>query len=225
MRLLKALIAKSLRLIQRASYPLCLRLFLYRASVVCFAALSLICIAACGGKPFKVKPRPDVPQAQITDGARAESNGVVLLAKAITDEDFLYETFDANLILAGVLPVRVKLTNNGENSLDLKKAKFEIKNASGSRFEATDAEHAFKQLISYYGVSIYSKPGYKESKQDFSSYALDLEAPLDVGQSRQGIIFFRVPDGVAREAGLILFARRLDSRQPKSDAGIELKLN
>ncbi|MCI0487257.1 MAG: hypothetical protein L0229_11730 [Blastocatellia bacterium] len=210
---------------RRVRFALSLRPVFYRVSAVCLALLSLTWLAGCGGKPFKVKPRPDVPEAQIRAGARAESNGVALLAEAVTDEDFLYETFDANLILAGVLPVRVKLTNNGEDPVDLRKARFEIRNSSGRRFKGIDPEDAFKRLISYYGVSIYSKPGYKESRQDFSSYAFELESPLGPGESRQGMIFFRVPGDVAREPGLTLFARRLDSRQSKSDAGIELKLN
>ena len=196
-----------------------------KVSIAAMMALSLVSLAGCGGKPFKVKPRPDPPQTQITGGARAESNGVIILAEAVTDEDFLYETFDANLILAGILPVRVKLTNGGEGTVELKKAKFEIRDAAGRRFEDMDAKRAFKQLISYYGVSIYTKPGYRESRADFSTYALEFDTPLGSGQSRQGMVFFRVPGETVRANGLTLSVSRLYANGVKSDSAVELKLN
>jgi len=199
--------------------------WIVRVSIAVVMALALVSLAGCGGKPFNVKTRPDPPQTQITGGARAESNGVTILAEAVTDEDYLYETFDANLILAGILPVLVKLTNGGEGTVGLKKAKFEIKNAAGRWFEDMDAKRAYKQLISYYGVSIYSKPGYRESRADFSSYALEFEEPLGSGQSRQGMIFFRVPGETVRANGLTLSISRLYTNGVKSDSAVELKLN
>lgn len=192
-----------------------------------FSIFCLIFLAAsfsgCGGKPFNVKPRPDVPAASYE--AMTETGSAAIQAAAVRDEDFLYETFDANLIMAGLLPVRIKITNSGVAPLALKKASFEIKAADGRKFKLLDARRAYKKLISYYEISVYTKKAYKQAQEDFSSHALDLASPLEAGQSRDGFLFFSVPTEVARETGLALVARRLDSGQAKSDKPVELKLD
>ena len=180
-------------------------------------------LSACGGKPFNVKSKPDLPAKE--PGAGAAAGNLTLQAEAVTDEDFLYETFDANLILAGVLPVRVSVSSREQEPVDLSKAKFEVKTSGGRNYKAISASSAFKRVISYYGITTYSKEGYKESQSDFASYALDLREPLAAGASRQGMIFFKVPDDVARTIGLTLVARNLNRKLPKSESQVEIKLN
>ena len=78
------------------------------------------------GKPFDVKPKTKVESALPTNyTATAASGDLSVSAESLTDEDSLYNTFDSNLILAGILPVRVKLTNSGNENIVLKDAKFE----------------------------------------------------------------------------------------------------
>src|SRR5829696_7154655 len=90
----------------------------------------------CGGRPFDVKTRPAVPL--VISGARAESDGIIIQAEAITDEDFLNDTFDGNLILAGILPVRAMIKNDGPQPIILKKARFEIRPSAGKNFKLAD---------------------------------------------------------------------------------------
>lgn len=172
------------------------------------------------GKPFNVKTRADLPPA--TYAASTTSDSINIQAQAITDEDFLYETFDANLISAGVLPVRVMLNNSSDRTLDLQKVRFEIRQHAGRGFKAVDARGAFKRLISYYEISAYNKSGYKESLGTFSEHGVDLKTPLAPGQSRQGFMFFLVPSEAAQGAGLTLVVSRLSAA---SHAPVELKLN
>ncbi|MEK6325824.1 MAG: hypothetical protein AABN33_29655 [Acidobacteriota bacterium] len=143
----------------------------------------------------------------------------------LTDEDFLYDTFDANLISAGILPVRVMLANSAAESVDLKDARFEVRSQAGRSFRASKADQAFKRLISYYGISVYNKAGYKESKNDFAEYALDTKTALAAAESRQGFLFFLMPSEVARGAGLVLLVSRLGSKQSVNQTAVELKLN
>jgi hypothetical protein len=185
-------------------------------------ALLLASLAPGCGRPFNVKTQPGLPP--VGYAAKASLDSIAVEANAITDEDFLYDTFDANLIAAGVLPVRLVLTNSGNQSVETKRARFEVKAPAG-RFKAADARKAFKRLISYYGISAYSKAGYKESLEAFSSYALDLRTPLAASQSRQGLVYFFVPDEVARQIGLTLVIERLHSMRPADRAAIELRLN
>ena len=177
-----------------------------------------LCLSGCG-KPFNVKPRTELPRANYT--ATASLNSVTLQADPIFNEDLLYETFDANLIMAGVLPVRVRLTNSSQQSLVLKKSRFEIRSAGGRKFKSASGRNAFKRVLSYYGISTYNKAGYKESLEDFAGYAFDAKAPLPAQESREGIVFFFVPPEASREAGLTLRFRMPDGKA----APIELKLN
>jgi hypothetical protein len=201
-----------------------------RSFLLVIALIIVAHFAGCGGKPFNVKERPfhvrrgpDKPTP--TFSAKAEAGSVTIQAEAVTDEDFLFDTFDANLILAGVLPVTVMITNSGQEPLDLRKARFEVRAQQGRSFKSADAKRAFKRLISYYGISTYSKPGYKESQEDFLSYSLDATKPVSPGESRDGMVFFLVPAEVARETGNTLVIRLLDAKQSKSSAPVELKLN
>ena len=183
-------------------------------------AFLLVAVVAFGcGKPFNVKTQPDLPPANYADKATADN--LSIQAQALTNEDFLYDTFDANLIAAGVLPVRIALTNSGGDAADLKNSRFEIQSHYG-RFKSVEARKAFKRLISYYGISVYSKSGYQESLEAFVFHSLDLTTPLAAAQSRQGLVFFLVPVEAARGAGLTLDIRRLKS---KSDQAVSLKLN
>jgi hypothetical protein len=195
------------------------------ALVLLFASM----ITGCGGKPFNVRERPfkvkeGADPAPAVFDAQAQYGLVTIQAEAVRDEDYLYDTFDANLILAGVLPIRVMIANAGQEPLDLKSARFEARAQAGRSFKPADAKRAFKRLISYYGISTYSKSGYKESQEDFLSHALDTNTPLAPGQSRQGLLFFLVPGEVAQSTGITLIANGLGPKQSGKDSSVELKL-
>ena len=187
-------------------------------------AFVLVALAAFGcGKPFNVKTQPDLPPGDY--GTRATADQVSVQARALTDEDFLYDTFDANLLLAGILPVRLMLTNSGGEAVDLKEARFEVHATTGRSFKTVNERQDFKRLISYYEISTYNKSGYKESLEAFSAYGLDTRTPLAGGQSRQGLVFFSMPSEAARGAGLTLVVSRLQSAASSSRGKLELKLN
>lgn len=183
--------------------------------------LMVLWLAGCGGKPFDVKPRVSLPA--IAEAPFGETQGIRIQAVAVRDEDFLISTFDANLILAGILPLNVAITNGTSQPLDLHQARFEVRTVDGHSYKSAEVQRAFKRLIKYYQISTYSKPAYKESQEDFSTYALDTTKPLAMGESRQGMLFFIVPDGVAQASGLKLIGRRLDAANSKS--AVEIQLN
>lgn len=191
--------------------------------MVCGAVVSILAIPLGCGKPFNVKQQPELPP--VSYAAKASTDGISIQARAMTDEDFLYDTFDANLISAGVLPVRVMLTNLEDHAVDLQKAGFEIHAPAGRSFKAVDARRAFKRLISYYEIKVYNKSGYKKSLEAFSAYALDVKMPLAAGQSRQGLIFFLTTSESARAMGLTLVVSRLSSNASRERGAVELTLN
>jgi hypothetical protein len=173
------------------------------------------------GRPFDVKTQPSLPPARYAETATV--NSINISVQAITDEDLLYDTFDANLISAGVLPVRVMLTNSGVESIDISETLFEVQ-AGSQRYKAVDSRRAFKRLVSYYDVSAYTKAGYKDSQDAFIAYALDIKTPLNGNQSRQGLVFVMMPEDVARQTGLKMVVSRLGKTLPKKQ-NIELRLN
>ena len=181
----------------------------------------LLLLTGCGGKPFNVKTEVTLPA--IAGAPVVEAQGVRLQAAAVRDEDYLLSTFDANLILAGVLPVNVTLTNRGAQPLDLRKARFQVRVPDGHTYKAADASRAYKQLIKYYGISTYNKGAYKQSREDFAAYLLDLAKPLAMGESRQGMLFFILPDRAIQAAGLNLIGVRLGASG--SSGMVELQLN
>lgn len=192
------------------------RLFDLRPYAVIIVVASM---SACG-KPFNVKPRTELPRAEYT--ATATIDQIAVQAKPITDENLLYQTFDANLILAGVLPVRVMLTNSARESHSLAKARFAIRAGTAARaFKSVAARQAFKRVVSYYEISTYNKAGFKESLDDFSAYALDTDRPLAGQESREGLLFFLVAGDVIREAGLILEISKQNGKQET----VQVKLN
>jgi hypothetical protein len=193
--------------------------FLRQLAIVCTLGIIGCSLSGCG-KPFNVKSKVDLPPARYA--ATAASNGVRIQAQVITDEDFLYDRFDSNLISAGVLPVRVMLSNSGEQTVSLSKARFEIRGQSGGAFRAVEPRAAYKRLISYYEISAYNKAGYKESLDTFSEYAVDLKSPLEARQSREGFLFFLVPREVWNANGLTLTVSRIGLDNPTQ---VELKLN
>lgn len=174
-------------------------------------------------KPFNVQPRVQVPRA--ANEARAEESGIVLSASVVRDEDWLNDTFDANLVLAGIVPVRVELKNTGPAPIELGKARFELKMAGVGSFASVNPDRAFKRALGYYQVSAWSKALYQEARADFASYALDTKTPAAPGESRQGLIYFLLPAESARLTGFTLLAGRLGNSAAKDKPRLELKLD
>ena len=181
---------------------------------------SLIASVGCG-RPFNVKTQPSLPPARYAETTTVDS--ISIGVQPITDEDLLYDTFDANLIAAGLLPVRVMMTNTGSEPVDVSETRFEVE-AGSQHYKAVDARKAFKRLMSYYEVTAYNKSGYKDSLEAFTAYSFDLKTPLEGNKSRQGLVFVMMPEEVARQTGLRMIISKLGKNQSKQ-GDIELRLN
>jgi hypothetical protein len=172
------------------------------------------------GKPFDVRTEPlRVPAGA---GGSAEVSGLEINAAAITDEDALYDTFDANLLMAGFLTIRVGLKNDGRVPIVLRKARFRLQ-TGGDRLKAIEAKRVFKSLISYYSVTAYRIAGYKESKTDFLGHALNTSDALPAGESRAGLIFFPLPPNLDSNS-LLLVVERMRPEGADKDLLIEIKV-
>ena len=153
--------------------------------------LVVVACSACVGKPFKVTVVPHLESAAIS--AASVAGPLSVRAVAVWDEDWLLENFDANLILAGVLPVRAEIENLGREAVATRKLGLSASDATGRELERLDATKARRRIERYYEITIRNKMGDKLYKQDFAANALDLKAPLAPGERRQGFLFFAIP--------------------------------
>jgi hypothetical protein len=159
-------------------------------------------LGACAGRPFNVRPVARVAPDAI--GPAASAGPLSVRASAVWDEAWLLDTLDANLILARVLPVRIHLENTAPELFSPRKVKLELAGQAGDRFKHLSPKKAMKAIESYYEISITSKTGRARYREDFLTNTLDLEAPLAPGESRQGLVFFAIPEAIPGPVPLAL---------------------
>jgi hypothetical protein len=127
-------------------------------------------------------------------------------APLLTDEES-QELFEANLQLAGLLPVRVEIDHNGGEPIDLKQIRFRLADAAGTKWKAISAKQAIGRILKANGVSLYNPSSRKTFEQEFRAYELNLENPLTHNERRrQGFIIFLSPEKapLSSPRGLVL---------------------
>jgi hypothetical protein len=183
------------------------------------ALLSLIMLSgACGGSLYKVKPVVDAPvNAPV---GRAAAGGIELRAVPLLTDEESQELFEANLLLAGLLPVRVEMSNESGAPLEFKRLRFRLRAESGKEWKYRTAKQAVSRILEANQVFLYNPNSRAAFETAFRAHALDLQTPLAANQPRRGLIFFQTPqkDAVESPRGLVLTIEGLP--QP-----LELRLN
>ena len=167
--------------------------------------------ASCSGSLFEVKPAADLPP--LPANTRSADAGAVRLrvAPLLSDEES-QELFEANLPLSGVLPVRVELVFQSGVPLELKRARFRLRDTQNREWKYLSPKTAVSRIMSANGVTLYNPISRKQFEHEFGAYAIDLKTPLSSSDSRrQGFLFFQTPDkkAVASEQKLTLTVERL----------------
>lgn len=186
------------------------------------ALLLSICflMTGCGSSLYRVKPVAELPA--LPDNSRSASAGgvSVRVAPLLTDEE-AQELFEVNLPLAGVLPVRMEMTFESGIPVEIKRARFRLRDAQGREWKLLSTKGAISRILKANEVFAYNPHSRKEFEKEFGSYAIELKEPLtDSDRRRQGFLFFQTPKGepVRSDQGLVLTIERLP--QP-----VELKLD
>ena len=105
-----------------------------RWKLILICAPVLLFIGACGGSLYKVKPVVELPP-MTGELKNASGGGVnVIVAPLLTDED-TQDLFEANLPLAGVLPVRIELDYESGVPVEIKKARFRLHDGAGKEWK------------------------------------------------------------------------------------------
>jgi len=149
---------------------------------------------SCGGSLFKVKPAAELPPLPANTRS-AEAGGVTLrVAPLLTDEE-TQELFEANLPLSGVLPVRVELAFQSGVPIELRKARFHLRDDQNREWTLLSPKNAISRIMKANGVKLYNPNSKKQFAREFGAYAIDLKAPLSSDNPRrQGFLFFQTPD-------------------------------
>ncbi|MGQ0762815.1 MAG: hypothetical protein ACT4OT_12490 [Acidobacteriota bacterium] len=190
----------------------------------CLTALLtvLVSIAAtgCSSSLYKVKSPAALTRMPAT-AATADVGSVSFRAAPLLTDEETQELFEANLQLAGLLPVRLGVTHNGGEPLLLKKLKFTLHDASGNEWKLVSGKQAVSRILKANAVFAYNPNSRKTFENEFRAYDFDLKAPLTHSErQRQGLIIFLSPqkEPVASPHGLTLSIEGL--AQP-----VSLKLN
>ena len=160
--------------------------------VICL--LSCILCGACATSLFKVKPVTELRPLP-ANSRSADAGGVTVRVAPLLSDEQTQELFEANLPVAGVLPVRVALHFQSGVPIEVKRARFVVRDGQNREWKMLATRKAVSQIMKANGVFAYNPHSKKQFESDFSSYALDLKASLDSSHpERDGFLFFQSPD-------------------------------
>ena len=194
--------------------------YLLRVRLAAFMIAAGLLAASCAGSLFKVKPVVELPPLT-GDVKSANAGGVsVRVAPLLSDEES-QELFEANLPLAGILPLRLELVFDSGVAVETKKVRFRLRDGDGREWKLMSPKVAVGRILKANDVYVYNPNSRKQFEKEFVAYGIDLTSPLsDNDRRHQGFVFFEMPkkEPVASPRGLVLSVERLP--QP-----VEIPLN
>jgi hypothetical protein len=156
--------------------------------------LMVLVSSSCSGSLFKVKPAADLPPLP-ANSRTADAGGVTLRVAPLLSDEQTQELFEANLPLSGVLPVRIELAFQSGVPVELKGARFHLRDDQNREWKLLSPKNAISRIMKANGVRLYNPNSRKQFEQEFGAYAIDLKTPLSTGDPRrQGFLFFQTPD-------------------------------
>jgi hypothetical protein len=188
------------------------------ACVVSIALLLLL--TGCGSSLFRVKPVVELPPLPANSKTASAGGVTVTVAPLLSDEE-AQELFEANLPLSGVVPVRLEMVFESGVAIEIKKARFRLRDAKGREWKVISPKAAVSRILKANEVYAYNPNSRKQFEKEFTSYGIDLKEPLSASDRRRaGFLFFQSPKGEPIEANeqLELTIERLP--QP-----VQLKIN
>ena len=155
---------------------------------------TVLLATSCTGSLFKVKPVSELPPLPANTRS-ADAGGVTIrVAPLLTDEES-QDLFEANLPLSGVLALRVELAFQSGVPVELKRARFRLRDSQNQEWKLLSPKSAVSRIMKANGVTLYNPHSRKQFENEFSAYGIDLKTPLSSGDSRrQGFLFFQTPD-------------------------------
>ena len=162
---------------------------------------SVLMATSCTGSLFKVRPVNELPPLPANTRS-ADAGGMTLrVAPLLTDEES-QELFEANLPLSGVLALRVELDFQSGTPVEIKKARFRLRDSQNREWKFLPAKSAVSRIMKANGVFAYNPHSRRTFETEMNAYALDLKTPLSAGDTRRrGFLFFQTPDKLPVHSG------------------------
>lgn len=164
-------------------------------------AATVLTATSCAGSLFKVKPVNELPPLPANTRS-ADAGGLTLrVAPLLTDEES-QDLFEANLPLSGVLALRVELAFQSGTPVEIKKARFRLRDSQNREWKLLSAKSAVSRIMKANGLFAYNPHSRKTFESEMNAYAIDLKTPLAAGDSRRhGFLFFQTPDKLPVHSG------------------------
>ncbi len=181
-----------------------------RLSVIVIAAVALL-TTSCAGSLFKVKPAIELPPLA-GDVKSARAGGVTVRVAPLMSDEESQDLFEANLPLAGILPLRLELAFESGVPVETKQVRFRLKDGEGREWKQVSPKAAIARILKANDVYAYNPNSRKQFEKDLTAYSIDLKSPLSDNERRhQGFIFFEAPkkEPVESPKGLVLSVERL----------------
>ena len=187
-------------------------------------AVALFAIAmlttSCAGSLFKVKPVTQLPPLAGNIKTASAGGVEIRVAPLLADEES-QDLFEANLPLAGVLPLRMEMVFESGVPVETKRVRFRLRDGAGREWKMIPAKAAVSRVLKANDVFAYNPNSRKQFEKEFTAYGLDLKEPLSSSdRSRTGFLFFQSPkkELIESPAGLVLTVEGLPQR-------VEIPLN
>jgi hypothetical protein len=169
--------------------------------LVVFLLAAGLLATSCTGSLFKVKPVTELPPMPANTRS-ADAGGVsIRVAPLLTDEES-QDLFEANLPLSGVLPMRVELAFQSGIAVEIKRARFRLRDGQNKEWKLLSTKSAISRILKANGVFLYNPNSRKQFEKEFGAYGIDLKTSLSASESRrQGFLFFQTPDKLPVRSG------------------------
>ncbi len=164
-----------------------------------------LCVATfsgCGGQLYQVTPLPSIAPPDLP---AINANGFNIAATAL-DGDQSLERFEANLPMAGVIAVDVRLINHTAAAVNPRSLKLKLRNAGGKSFKEIAPKRALKRVMKFYGNSVYRLDVRQSTIDSYNAVALPLSSPVAPQEERRGLLFFQVQRNTTKLDDLTLSA-------------------
>jgi hypothetical protein len=155
---------------------------------------TILTAVGCSAALFKVKPVTELPPLPST-AKSADAGGVTLRVAPLLNDDEVQELFEANLLVNGILPIRLELSYGSGVPVEIRQARFRLRDSQGREWKLLSPKKTVSRILKANGVTLYNPHSRAQFEKEFTAYALDLKTPLSSAVPRQqGFLFFQSPD-------------------------------
>jgi hypothetical protein len=139
-------------------------------------------LTACTGPLYNVAPIPKVPSR----GEVAVIEAGLEIGAALVTEDRAFKDFDANLPLAGVVCIDLRVGNRSQ-----KPFRPDIRlRTNGREWKPVSPKQALSRVMKHYGVTLYGKESFRQTREAYNNVGFHLDNEIKPGEERRGILFF-----------------------------------